>query len=55
MAILNGKYKVKNSQNSYDVVHLETSASQVKFDDGKTFQEKLNEGTLKGDKGDKGR
>lgn len=43
MAILNGKYKVKNSQNSYDIVHLETSASQVKFDDGKTFQEKIDE------------
>lgn len=43
MAILNGKYKVKNSQNSYDVVHLETSANQVKFDDGSNVKEKINE------------
>lgn len=54
MAILNGKYRVKNAQNGYDTVHLETSANQVKFEDGKTFQQKLEEGTLKGDKGDKG-
>ena len=33
---------------------METSASQVKFDDGKTFQDKLNSGELKGDKGNKG-
>jgi len=61
--IINGKYRVKNSQNDYDIVYLETSASQVKFSDGKTFQDKLNDGTLKGvqgiqgvkgDKGDKG-
>ena len=42
MAILKGKYRVKNSQNNYDTIHLETSASQVKFDDGTTFQEKLS-------------
>ena len=54
MAILNGKYRVKNSKNSYDIVYLETGASQVKFEDGKTFQEKLEDGTLKGAKGDKG-
>ena len=47
MAILNGKYRIKN-QNGYDTVHLETGASQVKFEDGKTFQQKLDEGTLKG-------
>lgn len=52
--IINGKYRVKNSQNEYDIVHLETSASQVKFSDGKTFQDKLNNGSLKGEKGDKG-
>ena len=54
MAILNGKYRVKNSKNDYDIVYLETGANQVKFNDGKTFQEKLEDGTLKGDKGDKG-
>lgn len=54
MATLNGKYRVKNSKNGYDTVHLETSASQVKFDDGKTFQQKLNEGVLTGPKGDTG-
>lgn len=54
MTILKGKYRVKNSENGYDIVHLETSASQVKFDDGKSFQDKLNSGELKGDKGDTG-
>ena len=54
MTILKGKYRVKNSENGYDVVHLETSASQVKFNDGKSFQDKLNSGELKGDKGDTG-
>ena len=54
MAILNGKYRVKNSQNNYDVIYFETSASQVKFDDGDTFQDKLNTNALKGEKGDKG-
>ena len=54
MAILNGKYRVKNSQNEYDIIHLETSANQVIFADGETFQDKLNNNTLKGNKGDKG-
>ena len=40
--VINGKYRVKNSQNNYDVVHLETSAEQVKFEDGETLQEKLS-------------
>lgn len=51
MAVIKGKYRVKNSQNEYDIVYLETIASQVKFEDGKTFQEKLDEGSLKGKDG----
>ena len=30
------------------------NANQITFADGQTFQTKLNNGTLKGDKGDKG-
>ena len=30
------------------------NASQITFSDGQSFQDKLNNGTLKGDKGDKG-
>ena len=37
-----------------DALNGDFKASQVKFTDGKTFQQKLDEGTLKGDKGDKG-
>ena len=54
MATFNGKYKVKNSQNSYDIIHLETSANQVKFEDGSNFQDKLDQGLLKGEQGPKG-
>ncbi len=35
-------------------IHRETGASSVKFDDGSTFQEKLDSGELKGPKGDQG-
>ena len=51
MSTKNAKYRVKNANGEYEVVHLETSASQVKFNDGKTFQDKLDEGTLKGEDG----
>lgn len=37
-----------------DALNGDFKASQVKFTDGKTFQQKLDEGTLKGDKGDTG-
>ena len=37
-----------------DALNGDFKASQVKFTDGTTFQQKLDEGTLKGDKGDKG-
>ena len=44
---------IQNNANNY--VHPTThSASMILFSDGKTFQEKLNDGTLKGEKGDKG-
>ena len=37
-----------------DALNGNFQASQVLFTDGKTFQQKLDEGTLKGEKGDKG-
>ena len=37
-----------------DALNGDFKASQVKFTDGKTFQQKLDEGTLKGEKGDTG-
>ena len=37
-----------------DALNGDFKASQVKFTDGQTFQQKLDGGTLKGEKGDKG-
>lgn len=37
-----------------DALNGDFKASQIKFTDGKTFQQKLDEGTLKGEKGDTG-
>ena len=37
-----------------DALNGDFQASQVKFTDGQTFQQKLDAGTLKGEKGDKG-
>lgn len=37
-----------------DALNGDFKASQVKFTDGQTFQQKLDEGTLKGEKGDTG-
>lgn len=36
------------------VTKITGNASQITFNDGQSFQDKLNNGTLKGDKGDKG-
>ena len=47
--VLAAKYVDTSDVFSYDV-----PASSVKFDDGETFQDKLDAGTLKGDKGDTG-
>lgn len=47
--VLASKYVDTSDVFSYDV-----PASSVKFDDGETFQDKLDAGTLKGDKGDTG-
>lgn len=44
--VLAAKYVDTSDVFSYDV-----PASSVKFDDGETFQDKLDAGTLKGDKG----
>ena len=37
-----------------DALNGDFQASQIKFTDGQTFQQKLDDGTLKGEKGDTG-
>lgn len=44
----------KNFDAIVDALNGDFQASQVKFTDGQTFQQKLDAGTLKGEKGDKG-
>lgn len=44
----------KNFDAIVDALNGDFNASQVKFTDGQTFQQKLDSGTLKGEKGDKG-
>lgn len=44
----------KNFDAIVDALNGDFKASQVKFSDGQTFQQKLDGGTLKGEKGDKG-
>lgn len=44
----------KNFDAIVDSLNGDFKASQVKFTDGQTFQQKLDNGTLKGEKGDKG-
>lgn len=44
----------KNFDAIVDALNGDFKASQVKFTDGQTFQQKLDGGTLKGEKGDKG-
>lgn len=44
----------KNFDAIVDALNGDFNASQVKFADGQTFQQKLDGGTLKGEKGDKG-
>ena len=53
MSIKKGTYKVDNGS-TYDEIMFKTTADQVFFTDGQTFQEKLSNGTLKGTKGDTG-
>lgn len=44
----------KNFDAIVDALNGDFKASQVKFTDGQTFQQKLDGGTLKGEKGNKG-
>ena len=53
MAIKKGTYKVDNGA-GYDEIMLKTTAEQVFFSDGQTFEDKLSNGTLKGPTGAKG-
>ena len=44
----------KNFDAIVDALNGDLKASQIKFTDGQTFQQKLDAGTLKGEKGDTG-
>lgn len=44
----------KNFDGIIDALNGDFKAQQVKFTDGQTFQQKLDAGTLKGEKGDTG-
>lgn len=39
MSTIKARYRVKNSNNEYDIVHFETTADQVFFEDGKTLED----------------
>ena len=51
--IKNAIYKVDNGSD-FDEIHFKTNSNQVVFDDGETFQQKLDSGTLKGEQGERG-
>ena len=46
--IKNAIYRVDNGSD-FDEIHFKTNPNQVVFDDGETFQQKLDSGTLKGE------
>lgn len=54
MAIKLVRKKRKNADGSYDIVHYETQAKIVWFEDGESFQEKYDSGELRGQPGDPG-
>lgn len=51
--IKNAIYRVDNGSD-FDEIHFKTNSNQVVFDDGETFQQKLDSGTLKGEQGEQG-
>lgn len=51
--IKNAIYRVDNGSD-FDEIHFKTNSNQVVFDDGETFQQKLDSGTLKGEQGERG-
>lgn len=53
MTVKKGTYKVDNGS-TYDEIMFKTLSEQVFFSDGQTFQDKLNNGTLKGPTGPTG-
>ena len=53
MSVKKATYKVDNGT-SYDEVMFKTTADQVFFTDGQTFQQKLDNNSLKGQQGEKG-
>ena len=53
MAIKKATFKVDNGTD-YDEIMFKTVASQVEFTDGKTFQQKLEDGSLRGPQGAQG-
>lgn len=54
MAIKLVRKKRKNADGSYDIVHYETQAKVVWFEDGESFQDKYDNGELRGQPGDPG-
>ena len=51
--IKNAIYRVDNGSD-FDEIHFKTNSNQVVFDDGETFQQKLDSGKLKGEQGERG-
>lgn len=51
MAVLRIQENIKKADETYDVVHKETEASLVLFDDNETFQQKYDAGKLNGKDG----
>lgn len=52
MAVLRIQENIKKADETYDVVHKETEASLVLFDDNETFQQKYDAGELNGETGE---
>lgn len=54
MGVLRVQENIKNEDGTYDVVHKETEAGLVLFDDNETFQQKYDAGELTGEPGTDG-
>lgn len=51
---IKAKYRIKSESGEYDTVYLETLAEQVIFENGETFQQMLDDGSLVGPQGIQG-
>lgn len=54
MAVLQIQENIKKEDGTYDVVHKETEAGLIVFDDNETFQQKYDSGELRGGDGQRG-